>query len=287
MNYKDLISHRKSVRNYKNTKVSNKDLSSIINYSKKCKILDPNIDYELLIKDKDEAFDVLKGNAGYLGNMIEAPHYILILSETKQHHIENAGYIGEQLVLKALDLGIDSCWITFKDSDLIKEKLNINTTKAVCALISLGYDANKTKIINTIKTGENYSKCNINVVDDNVSSRLDIEDIVYINEWGNCANLSDLATRSLLEAFYYTSLAPSTLNRQPWRFIIDDNIIVLFSRDDPNTNIYEEKIDAGISMLYFELIVDQTIFDLTWILKEPDKKYSFPENYKIFGYCNI
>ena len=36
--------------------------------------------------------------------MIEAPNYVVILSDVKKGYIENSGYIGERLILKARDL---------------------------------------------------------------------------------------------------------------------------------------------------------------------------------------
>lgn len=289
MNYKKLITERKSVRDYKKTKVSEKNINKILEYSINCGKLISTIENEIIIKDndKDNVFDILNGTAGYLGRMIEAPHYLIILSDKNEYYVENTGYLGEKILLKAFDLGVNSCWITFPNSDIIKEKLNITTNKEVCALIALGYDANKTKIINPMQVGGNYSKSQIDVVNDNTSFRYKIQDIVYFKEWDNKANLSDLKRMGLLEALHYARMAPSTLNRQPWRFILDDGMLILTIRDDDNTSEYEEKIDSGISMLYFELIVDQTLFDLTWIMGKPKKEYSIPENYKIVSFCKI
>ena len=46
-------------------------------------------------------------------------------------------------------MGIASCWITFSDSEAIKNSLNILSDKEVVALIALGYDANATQKGNT------------------------------------------------------------------------------------------------------------------------------------------
>ncbi|WP_254171577.1 family 10 glycosylhydrolase, partial [Clostridioides difficile] len=42
-------------------------------------------------------------------------------------------------------------------------------------------------------------------------------------------------------------------------------------------NLYEEKIDIGIVMLYFATIISATMFDLKWNLGTPDKDYKVPE----------
>ena len=66
-------------------------------------------------------------------------------------------------------------------------------------------------------------------------------------------------------------MAPSTLNRQPWRFIIDGGKVVLVVKNDDFTNNYERGIDAGIAMLYFGLIVDTTMFDSKWSVENIEK----------------
>ncbi len=286
MDYKKLISNRKSVRDYKRKSLKEEDIRELKDYVDKAKKLAADIEVEAIAMG-NEVFENLNGKAGYQGFMLDAPNYIILMSEKKDNYIKNAGYIGEEIVLKALDMQIGSCWVTFNDSDLVKSNLGIKSDKEVVAIIALGYDANKTKIINIHKIGENESKTKLAKVADNISERLGVEDIVYLNSWGNNATAHELENRALLNAFHYARLAPSTLNRQPWRFILDDDTVVLAVRDDEHTGAYEEEIDSGIVMLYFEAIVDSTLTDITWKLNPPEKNYNIPEDYVIVGYCNI
>lgn len=286
MDYKRLILNRKSTREYKKLTVKKQALTELEEYFNLCKKLVIGIEIELIIKGK-EVYNKLEGKAGYNRFMIEAPNYLIMLSDKKEHYIENAGYIGENILLKALELGIDSCWITFKDSDEIKKHLDIQSNKEVVAIIALGYSKKTSKVVNIPKVGENETKTKIDIIPDNTSYRKPVEELVYVGKWGENATVEFLENRALLDAFHYARLAPSTLNRQPWRFIIDENIVVLAIRDDENTGTYEEKIDAGIAMLYFETIMDSTLADITWTLDKPQKDYDIPSNYIIVGYCNI
>ncbi|MCC0644554.1 MULTISPECIES: nitroreductase family protein [unclassified Clostridioides] len=289
MNYKTIILNRKSVREYKKTDIKEEYLSEIKKYSESCKKLVPEIEVDIRVMNRSEVFDNLDKIAGYKGNMIDAPSYIIILSEVKDNYIENSGYIGENIIFKVTDLGIGSCWVTFEDSKKVLDKLGIDSDKEVTGIIAIGYgeNASNTKVLNATKTGENYSKSDMQVVSDNSSSRLGVEEVVYMDEWGNNANTNILEERALLDAFHYARLAPSTLNRQPWRFIVDGGVVVLAVRKDGHTNLYEEKIDIGIVMLYFATIISATMFELKWNLGTPDKDYKIPEEYKIVGYCNI
>lgn len=269
MDYKKLILSRKSVREFKDTVVDSKYFIEMENYIKESKKLLPEIEVEIRMYEFKDCYEKINELAGYNGYLIEAPNYIILLSDVKNGYIENSGYIGERLILKARDLGIDSCWITFKDSKSIKDKLNISSDKEITAIIALGYEDEK--------------KAN----NKPVSERLGVEEIVFMDEWGKNASVTELEERYLLDAFSFARMAPSSLNRQPWRFIIDGGKVILAVKTDDFSSDYEGRIDAGISMLYFSLIIDTTIFDLKWNIESLDKDYKVPSDYKIVGYCNI
>lgn len=285
MNYKDTIASIKSIRDYKKEEVSLQKLDQLKDYFDKGKRLVEDINIEVLLKNKSEVYEALKNNAGYNDLMIEAPHYMVFLSEEKDHYIENTGYAAEDIMLKAWELGIGSCWITFKDGEDLKKKLNIESDKKVTALISLGFDDNKNKVIYETVYEHNPSKTEVKIIEDNVSDRLGIRDVVFMKKWGENADPDELTNMGLLEAFVSARRAPSAKNRQPWRFIVDDGTIVLALRSDSYADDYEEKIDTGVIMLYFEAIIDSTLFDMKWNLGKTEKNYEVPADYEIVGYC--
>lgn len=270
MDYQNLILATKSVREYKKDIIDTQKLKALKDYAQNCPKINDNIETEIRILSNNDVYIALDGIAGYHGNMIDAPHYILILSEQKEHSIENAGYIGESMILKATDIGISSCWITFSDSKAIKERLSILSDKEVVALIALGYDANAPK------KGVSISLEN---------SKIGLDEMVYIDKWGNGADASVLEERGLLEAFAFSKLAPSSLNQQPWRFLLTGGKAILAIKKDKNT--YEQKIDSGIIMLFFQLMVSATLFDLKWKLEPPTDSLEIPEEFEIVAYCMV
>ena len=247
MDYQNLILTTKSVREYKKDSIDSQTLKAIKDYALTCPKIDDSIAFEVRILSNSDAFLTLDGIAGYQGNMIDAPHYILILSEKKDYYIENAAYIGQSMILKALDMGISSCWISFRSN--IKERLNLLSDKEVVALIALGYDANAPKKGAAVSLAD---------------YKLGLDEIVYIDKWGHGADASILEERGLLEAFMFSKLAPSTLNQQSWRFLLTGGKVILAIKKEKNTSEYEQRIDAGIIMLFFQLIVSTTLFDLRW-----------------------
>lgn len=285
MEYKDLMARMKSIRNYKQEPVSSEILQKLKDYYLKSKRLVKDIEIETILKAKDEVYENLKNLAGYNDLMIEAPQYLFFLSEEKDHYLENAGYAAEDVRLKAFELGVGSCWISIHNGELIKEKLNIKSDKKLAALIALGFDDNKNKVIVENVSEYNPSKADVSIVEDNVSERLRISDVVYMNKFGQKADPDEVANLGLLEAFFYARLAPSTKNRQPWRFIYDDGMVILVMRKDKDINEYEEKIDTGLVMLYYQLIVDNTLFNMSWEFGKPAKEYEVPSDYNIVAYC--
>jgi len=286
MNFKELIEEKRSSRDYKKKDVSEKIIKELLEYGESSDKLVKGIDVDIIVKNKADVYERLINIAGYEGKMIEAPHYIILTSDTKEDYIENSGYLGENLMLKLQDLDVDSCWITFSDSDIIKERIHLDTDKEVTALIAFGYGVSQKKMINLVKTGGNYSKANMQEKK-YISDRLATDEIVYLEKWGNKPDLEYLEQRMLAEPLSYATLAPSTLNRQPWRFIIDKGMLILAVRDDKATNTYEERIDAGIQMLYFDLVMQQTLMKVNWIVDKPEKNYDVPAEYNLVAYCKL
>lgn len=286
MNFKELIEEKRSSRDYKKKEVSDSIIKEMLEYGQTSDKLVRGIEVDITVKNKDDVYERLINIAGYEGKMIEAPHYIVLTSEIKEDYIENSGYLGENLMLKLQDLDVDSCWITFSDSNIIKERIHLDTDKEVTALIAFGYGVSQKKMINLVKTGGNYSKANMQEKK-YISDRLATDEIVYLEKWGNKPDLEYLEQRMLAEPLSYATLAPSTLNRQPWRFIIDKGMLVLAVRDDEATSTYEERIDAGIQMLYFDLVMQQTLMKVNWIVDKPEKNYDVPAEYNLVAYCKL
>ena len=150
----------------------------------------------------------------------------------------------------------------------------------------MGYGSKEVKVEHKAKTGDNYSKSNMSTANTG-SERISLEEMVYIDKWGNAATSEILEERALLDAFSYARMAPSALNKQPWRFIVDGGKVVLAIDSEDYRGSYLNKIDAGIMMLYFGVILDVTMFDSKWGFDNLDKDYGIPANYTVVGYCNI
>ena len=88
---------------FKKRPISNRQLTELQNYIPRCRRLLPDIRTDVTILGA-EAAALLKGAVGYFGLMIEAPNYLLVSSEPHDYAMENAGYMGEDLVMKLTEL---------------------------------------------------------------------------------------------------------------------------------------------------------------------------------------
>lgn len=286
MDYKSIILSKSSVRDYKEKKVDAKIMKELSSYANSCPKLSNEIEMDIRIMDNDVVYRQLDGFAGYHGILINAPHYIIMLSEKKDHYIENAGYVGESISMKAFELGVESCWITFTDSQKVIHRLNIVTEKEVVGIMAIGYAKKKTPVIlGALKTGDNYSQADMHKKDNSPSKILPLEEMVYIDRWGEGADVNTLLERALYEPMDCVRKAPSTMNRQPWRFLIDGGKIILLMRKDSDISSYEEKIDSGIAMLYFEEVIGQTLCKIQWNLSPVANTYDIPDTYRIVASC--
>lgn len=137
MDYYNLAIKRESTRSFKKKPVLERQLEELQDYFLQCRKLieDIPVTIELL---GPETQSILSGCAGYHNFMIEAPHYLLISSPKMDHYLENAGYIGEDLVMKLTELELESCWITVGDSTETKKRLSLPENMEPCALIAFG-----------------------------------------------------------------------------------------------------------------------------------------------------
>jgi len=287
MDIRKTILERKSTREFKNKYVSTDILDSAFELSKNKRNFACSANTQaMIIEDGEHVAERLDGMLGYGGYMIKAPQYIAIFSDPVENHLMNTGYYGEMLVLALCSLGIDSTWISLpEDTDLIKRKLNIDNQKVLSGMLAIGYGKSDRKVEDAIDTGENYSKTTMHVVENNTSTRVRPEELVYHEKWGNKITYDQLTNLGLQDIFYYARMAPSTLNRQPWKFLLKDRRIYLAIKKDERNKEQADMLDAGIMMLYMDLLLKAYNISGKWIIAPVSaQNYGIPDDYFVAGY---
>lgn len=246
MNLYESIYVRKSVRHYKTEELSQKTIEELKNFIDHLEPLFPEIKIKIEILDNISKKERLKGL--FVPN---APYYLAFYSEEKEKHDLNAGYILEQISLYLTSKGIGSCFLGMtKTPKNIEEELHF--------VIGMAFGMPKGEVIRH----------------DYEANRLTMDELCVFKEkpkaWVN----------EILEA---ARLAPSSLNSQPWRFVVYENRIHVFSKKPPSTGKSRGKFNefnfgvmlANISIAAEEIWVDLDLIKLNNITHKtiPNNQY--------------
>ena len=287
MNYSTLIQNRKSVRAFTDKYVSFEDLDKIrAYYHKSVRRLLPDVETELRLFGLD-ARAVLEGAAGYKQFLVGAPQYMVLLSAKHEHAGENAGYIMEDLILKLTDMGLDTCWLTFTDSEYVKTALEIESDLEVAAVAAFGYGVKTTKRLRF--NVRSMSNVDISAQRQYFQPKLGLHDMVFMDSWGKSDGVDEYIgfyDDMLWEAFYAASLSPSYLNRQPYGFVIRDGRLILVEKPDSYTHEIDGKLGLGIVMLHFSSVADEWHGNIFWQFEE-DSDLQLPEGYHAVASCAL
>lgn len=286
MNYSTMIQNRKSVRAFTDKQVPFSVAQEIKTYYEtSVKRLIPELKTELYLFS-DDVKAALEGAVGYNQFLVGAPQYLVLLSEKNPLAGLNAGYIMEDLVLNLTDMDLNTCWVTFTDSDLIKESLGIESSMDVAAIIAFGYGEKTTKRLRL----NMKSMSNVDVVAKHryMEPKRGLYDMVFLNTWGNTYKLDDhigFFDDMLWEAFYAATLAPSYLNRQAYGFVLHNGSISLVRRPDVYTTEIDGDLSLGIVLLHFSAVAENWAGKIYWAFGKNAARLPLPEGHEVVASC--
>ena len=265
MNYAALIQNRKSVRAFREKQVPFQTLEQLKAYYRDgVQRLIPEIGTELYFFGTD-AREALEGAAGYHKFLVGAPQYLVLLTENHPQAGLNAGFVMEDLILKLTDLQLDSCWVTFTDSDHVKDALGLESDLQVAAIVAFGYGEKTTRRLRlNIK-----SMSNIDIIAKRqyFEPKVSVRELVHREWWGGREGLEDAIgfyDDMLWEAFYAASLAPSYLNRQAYGFLLKPGSVTLVSKPDAYNTPIDADLSLGIVLHHFTAVARDWAGNLRW-----------------------
>lgn len=288
MNYNALIQNRKSVRAFADDKMLVPVSLYIKNYFRNSvKRLVPDLKTELRIL-REGAKEALEGAAGYKQFLVGAPQYLVLLSEKSPYAHLNAGFIMEDLVLHLLDFDMDSCWVTFTDSDEVKKAVGIESELDVVAIVAFGVGQKTTRRLRlNIKSMSNVDSAAKHRY---MEPKRSISELVYMDRWGNSAQMLEhigFYDNMLWESFYAASLAPSYLNRQAYGFIIHDGDVSLVSRPDELTPDADRDLSLGAVLLHFSAVIESWLDKLDWRLGDKAAAHTLPDGHSVVATVSL
>ena len=213
----DAIKERHSVRQYYDKQIDEKIVFELNKEIEECnKESGLNIQ---LITNESKAFNCFMA---HYGKFVDVKNYIALIGKKSKNLDELCGYYGEKLVLKAQQLGLNTCWVAMSYKK-IPSAFTINKSEKLVVVISIGYGKNK---------GKNHKSKTIEEVS-NVSTNTP--------EWFK--NGVELAL-----------LAPTAMNQQKFKIVYNNDTVTLKA----GIGMYT-KLDLGIIKYHFEIGANRKI----------------------------
>lgn len=281
--YDEIVSKRHSVREYSDREVEEEIISELKEYYEGIGRL-TDADTELLIIDASFGGKVGK-SAGYNGFFVEAPGYLILLSDKSEHYLENAGYIGQGLTLKLTELGVQTCWLTINDSYALKAAAGVESDKEASVIIAFGYEAEQKKE----KRLDIKSPSNVRMIESEskAAPKIRIDDFAFGKVYGKPLDVSILYT-GLSDAIIAAGRSQSFFNRQPYRLIVDDAVVSLIGLEDEMTTEEDTLLNYGICMFDFYAVLSANRNGAeTWTFEDSDIELKLPAGARYIAKCRI
>ena len=219
MDLTEAMKARHSVRQYRNTPLETEVISVL-----QAEIAACNQESGLhiqLVTNEPKAFD---GFMAHYGKFKGVTNYIAMIGKKDSRLNEKCGYYGERLVLKAQQLGLNTCWVAMTYSK-IKTAFTIDKGEKLCVIIALGYGETqgtprRSKTISEVSKAEGE-----------------------MPDW----------FKNGMEAVL---LAPTAMNQQKFLFTLNGNQVLAKA----GIGFYSQ-IDLGIVKYHFEVGAGKSYFD--------------------------
>lgn len=242
---KTAVTKRYSVRTFNKKPVEKETRQALLSYAASLdNPFGPHIRVQFIEKEtaangeKLGTYGVIKGAKLFMGvTVADKPNAALAV-----------GYEFEKLVLYAASLGLGTCWLggTFNRS-AFAEAMEIKEGEIFSILSPLGYAANAKSLT------EKLMRFGIKA-----DHRLAWSEIFY--DKGLETPLTEDYSGPYRFALEMLRLAPSAVNKQPWRIVICDNAVHFYKKGltaAEMLGIDMQSIDLGIAMCHFDLAVQQ------------------------------
>ncbi len=199
--------------------------------------LSPGVRVTLIEGGADVYTGILDRRVGAYGRVEGAPWTAAFVGP-EGSEVE-VGYVGEAFILEATRLGLGTCWVAgMFDRKTVEPLASLRTGEQVVAVTPVGHPVERKQIMERMMSAAVRS-----------AARRQVEEIAPGLKRGfgpDHEAWPDWAVTAVEAA----RLAPSGANRQPWRFHLRDDSLVMSRAEEV---YWTAPIDFGIAMLHVEL----------------------------------
>ncbi len=222
---------RKSRRTYREEEIEVEEMQELKEFTAKLNDQLDGVRMKIVESGGDEIYAGLVGSYG----KIKGPSsFVVFIADSEvDYQQEKVGYLGEAFILEATAKELGTCWVGgfFKESQ-VSNYVNLKNSEEIIAVSPVGHSK------------ENYSLAEkfISLVSRS-RKRKSLDQLCeggFKESWPTWVQTALKAAR----------LAPSAVNRQPWRFVVKEDSIVV--QGDDSTGEWK-RLNCGIAMLHLEV----------------------------------
>lgn len=253
MNGMELIRHRRSVRTFDGSALRPEDGEKIMAYAK-----DLENPYGVPI-----AWRLLSAKADGLTSPVIVGADTFIAGKVRRvpHAEEAFGYAFERIVLFAESMGVGTTWIAgTMDRAAFERAMELDGDEVMPCVSPLGYPANKMSLRETMmRRGVK------------ADSRLDFSELFF--DRGFDTPLRPDLENEVTDALEMVRWAPSAVNKQPWRVVIDGHTAHFYEKknkgyvDSRGWDL--QKVDIGIALCHFAYGLEENKKTAKLVLADP------------------
>lgn len=240
----ETVNKRYSVRTYDPCPVEDTVKEQILSYASTLNNpLGPKANFQFIEKETSSNGEKL----GTYGVIKGANLYMGVTIPNKEGALEALGYDFEQLVLYMTSIGLGTCWLggTF-NKGAFAEAMNVKGGDLFPIISPIGYPAAKMRI------SESLFRRTLGA-----DSRMPWEKLFFRNDFNTPLTKEEAGDYQF--PLEMVRLAPSAVNKQPWRVVFDGNAFHFFEKHTLGgsevADVDIQRIDVGIAICHFYLAV--------------------------------
>jgi len=247
-----LVRGRRSVRTFEARTVGQQELDQLFTF-----LAETTNPYGLPVE-----FKLLNGTKQKLNCPVVVGTNLYVGAKMKlaPHLNEAFGYSFELLVLYAQSLGLGTVWVGgTMDRAAFEKAMELTAEEVMPCMTPIGYPARKMSLRETmmrkgIKADE----------------RMPFEELFFDGSFD--APLTQEKAGNLVYPLEMVRLAPSAVNKQPWRVVHTDNTVHFYLKRSKGFNggaIDMQKIDMGIALCHFDLAAKEAGLAPRFVRSDP------------------
>lgn len=252
-NITEHIKNRRSVRTFDGRELAKTDIEKLTAFAKR--IENPYkipVDFKLMnAKEYGLNCPVAVGTDLFIGGKIKCTENSSVAF----------GYSFEMLVLYAQSIGIGTTWLGgTMNRDAFEKAMELDSDEIMPCASPLGYPAKKMSIRETMMRKAIKA-----------DDRLPFEEVFFDDSF--CTPLSKEKAGKWADALEMVRLAPSAVNKQPWRVVVSDNAVHFYLKRSKGFNHNEkldmQMIDMGIAICHFDLTTKENNLNVVFEQNDP------------------